>query len=99
MTRPELERELERLVPSARLRAYYLPLGDERFAAAIARFRETEKLIERIGRVAAVNREAKTIAVQEQVRLDAHPIEEVGTKLRAMMPWIAKNKLVDKARN
>ncbi len=30
---------------------------------------------------------------------DAHPIEEVGTKLRAMMPWIAKNKLVDRARN
>ena len=28
-----------------------------------------------------------------------HPIEEVGAKLRAMMPWIAKNKLVDKARN
>ena len=29
----------------------------------------------------------------------AHPIEEVGEKLRAMMPWIAKNKLVDKAKN
>jgi ketol-acid reductoisomerase len=29
----------------------------------------------------------------------AHPIEEVGEKLRAMMPWITKNKLVDKARN
>ena len=28
-----------------------------------------------------------------------HPIEQVGEKLRAMMPWIAKNKLVDKARN
>src|SRR5215470_6179257 len=28
-----------------------------------------------------------------------HPIEEVGEKLRAMMPWIAKNKLVDKTRN
>ncbi|MCC6664161.1 MAG: ketol-acid reductoisomerase [Polyangiaceae bacterium] len=28
-----------------------------------------------------------------------HPIEKVGEKLRAMMPWIAKNKLVDKARN
>lgn len=26
-----------------------------------------------------------------------HPIEKVGTKLRAMMPWIAKNKLVDAA--
>lgn len=25
-----------------------------------------------------------------------HPIEKVGEKLRAMMPWIAKNKLVDK---
>ncbi len=29
----------------------------------------------------------------------AHPIEEVGEKLRAMMPWIAKNKLVDKTKN
>src|SRR5213082_3530725 len=27
---------------------------------------------------------------------DGHPIEEVGKKLRAMMPWIAANKLVDK---
>jgi ketol-acid reductoisomerase len=30
---------------------------------------------------------------------DSHPIEAVGQKLREMMPWIAKNKLVDKARN
>ena len=28
-----------------------------------------------------------------------HPIEEVGAKLRAMMPWIAENALVDKSRN
>jgi ketol-acid reductoisomerase len=28
-----------------------------------------------------------------------HPIEETGAKLRAMMPWIAKNALVDKAKN
>ena len=28
-----------------------------------------------------------------------HPIEEVGERLRAMMPWIAANKLVDKERN
>jgi ketol-acid reductoisomerase len=32
-------------------------------------------------------------------RLSEHPIEEVGTKLRAMMPWISKNALVDKAKN
>jgi ketol-acid reductoisomerase len=28
-----------------------------------------------------------------------HDIEKVGEKLRAMMPWIGKNKLVDKAKN
>jgi ketol-acid reductoisomerase len=28
-----------------------------------------------------------------------HPIEDVGARLRAMMPWIAKNKLVDKTKN
>jgi ketol-acid reductoisomerase len=30
---------------------------------------------------------------------EAHPIEKVGAKLRAMMPWIGKNKLVDRAVN
>ena len=30
---------------------------------------------------------------------DAHPIEEVGERLRGMMPWIGANKLVDKAKN
>ena len=34
-----------------------------------------------------------------RARVNAHPIEDVGAKLRAMMPWIGKNKLVDKARN
>lgn len=29
----------------------------------------------------------------------AHKIEEVGGQLRAMMPWIAKNKLVDRSKN
>ena len=32
-------------------------------------------------------------------RAAEHPIEQVGEKLRGMMPWIAKNKLVDQARN
>ena len=31
--------------------------------------------------------------------LAEHPIEEVGAKLRAMMPWITAGKLVDRARN
>ncbi|MFT4046600.1 MAG: ketol-acid reductoisomerase [Solimonas sp.] len=35
-----------------------------------------------------------------QRRLNAaHPIEVVGGQLRAMMPWIGKNKLVDKSKN
>ncbi|MDX5362767.1 MAG: ketol-acid reductoisomerase [Pseudazoarcus pumilus] len=29
----------------------------------------------------------------------AHPIEVVGGQLRAMMPWISKNKLVDQSKN
>jgi ketol-acid reductoisomerase len=32
-------------------------------------------------------------------RAAEHEIEKVGEKLRAMMPWIAKNRLVDRARN
>ena len=32
-------------------------------------------------------------------RAAGHPIEEVGEKLRAMMPWLAENKLVDRDRN
>jgi ketol-acid reductoisomerase len=32
-------------------------------------------------------------------RAAEHPIEEVGERLRGMMPWIGKNKLVDKTRN
>ena len=28
-----------------------------------------------------------------------HSIEKVGSQLRSMMPWIAKNKLVDQTRN
>lgn len=38
--------------------------------------------------------------LQSRRRLNSeHPIEMVGAKLRAMMPWIAQNKLVDKNRN
>jgi ketol-acid reductoisomerase len=32
-------------------------------------------------------------------RLSEHPIEEVGAKLRAMMPWIRANRLVDQSKN
>ncbi|MGC8468305.1 MAG: ketol-acid reductoisomerase [Acetobacteraceae bacterium] len=32
-------------------------------------------------------------------KLAAHPVEEIGEKLRGMMPWIGKNRLVDKSRN
>ncbi len=32
-------------------------------------------------------------------RMSEHPIEEIGEKLRAMMPWIKEKALVDKAKN
>jgi ketol-acid reductoisomerase len=34
-----------------------------------------------------------------RLQCQEHPIEVIGEKLRAMMPWIKKNALVDKARN
>ncbi|GJE62748.1 ketol-acid reductoisomerase [Methylobacterium trifolii] len=34
-----------------------------------------------------------------RAKLAAHPIEEVGTKLRGMMPWISEKALVDKTKN
>jgi ketol-acid reductoisomerase len=34
-----------------------------------------------------------------RAKSEAHPIEQVGAKLRAMMPWIGANKLVDKTKN
>lgn len=34
-----------------------------------------------------------------RARNAAHPIEEVGARLRGMMPWITANKLVDKDKN
>jgi ketol-acid reductoisomerase len=30
---------------------------------------------------------------------EAHPIEDVGGRLRAMMPWLKKGKLVDRSKN
>jgi ketol-acid reductoisomerase len=32
-------------------------------------------------------------------QMSEHSIEKVGSELRAMMPWIAKNKIVDKTKN
>jgi ketol-acid reductoisomerase len=45
------------------------------------------------------NRVNQTSFKAMRARANAHPIEEVGAKLREMMPWIGKNKLVDKAKN
>jgi ketol-acid reductoisomerase len=45
------------------------------------------------------NRVNQTSFKAARTKMAIHPIEEVGEKLRAMMPWIAKNALVDKAKN
>ena len=34
-----------------------------------------------------------------RAKCDAHPMEQTGAKLRAMMPWIAEGALVDKEKN
>ncbi|MDE2150570.1 MAG: ketol-acid reductoisomerase [Gammaproteobacteria bacterium] len=41
---------------------------------------------------------APTLKANRRIAAE-HPIEEVGARLRSMMPWIAKNKAVDRSKN
>jgi len=45
------------------------------------------------------NRVNQTSFKAMRAKMAAHPIEEVGAKLRAMMPWIKARALVDKSKN
>jgi ketol-acid reductoisomerase len=45
------------------------------------------------------NRVNQTSFKATRARMAAHPIEEVGERLRGMMPWIKEKALVDKSRN
>lgn len=45
------------------------------------------------------NRAGAPTLLSRRRMLAEHPIEQVGEKLRAMMPWIKANRLVDKSRN
>ena len=45
------------------------------------------------------NRAGAPTLLAQRRNLSEHQIEVVGEKLRAMMPWIKKNKLVDQSRN
>jgi ketol-acid reductoisomerase len=45
------------------------------------------------------NRVNQTSFKAMRARMAAHPIEQIGEKLRAMMPWITARALVDKSRN
>jgi ketol-acid reductoisomerase len=45
------------------------------------------------------NRAGRPVFNALSKRGETHPIEEVGAKLRAMMPWLKKDRLVDKSKN
>jgi ketol-acid reductoisomerase len=45
------------------------------------------------------NRAGAPTLMSRRRMMGEHSIEVVGEKLRAMMPWIRKNKLVDQSRN
>ena len=45
------------------------------------------------------NRVAQTSFKAMRAKCDNHQMEEVGKRLRAMMPWIAERKMVDKSKN
>ena len=70
---------------------------------------ETKKVMKQVLKDIQTGEYAKSFILENKAgaptllsrrRLNAeHQIEVVGAKLRAMMPWIAKNKLVDQTRN
>jgi ketol-acid reductoisomerase len=45
------------------------------------------------------NRVNQTSFKAMRAKMATHPIEEVGAKLRAMMPWIKQRAMVDRSRN
>ena len=45
------------------------------------------------------NRAGQPELKASRIAAKRHPIEETGSKLRAMMPWIGANALVDKTKN
>ena len=45
------------------------------------------------------NRAGQPELKASRIAAKRHQIEQVGSELRAMMPWIGANKLVDKAKN
>ena len=63
--------------------------------AALARIQSGEYAKEFI----LENRAGAPMLLSRRRMTAEHPIEVVGEKLRAMMPWIKKNKLVDQSRN
>ena len=70
---------------------------------------ETKKVMKQVLRDIQTGEYAKSFVLEAAAgqpalisrrRLNSeHQIEVVGEKLRAMMPWIKKNKLVDQTRN
>jgi ketol-acid reductoisomerase len=45
------------------------------------------------------NQSGTPVMKAERRRCQEHPIEQVGARLRSMMPWIARDRLVDKSKN
>ena len=45
------------------------------------------------------NRVNQTSFKAMRAKMATHPMEQMGEKLRAMMPWIKQRALVDKSRN
>ena len=45
------------------------------------------------------NQSGTPVMKAERRRCQEHQIEQVGAKLRSMMPWISKDRLVDQSKN
>ena len=74
-----------------------LHIGDQESWLLSAQGNLRDNASQAISFYGGVDRLASVIAARKAAA--AHPIEATGAKLRAMMPWIAMNKLVDQAKN
>ena len=78
---------------------FVVPFGAGSTPDIIARL-VSDKLQAKLGQSFIVENKAGAPTLQSRRRLTAeHQIEVVGEQLRAMMPWIKKNRLVDQSKN
>ena len=102
--RTVLRRELERALSGDEFAMHYQPIVDVNSRSiyaheALLRWHHPQRGLLTARDFILENRAGAPTLNAKRRLLAEHEIEQVGEKLRAMMPWIRKNKLVDQSKN